>query len=164
MHNTYSICHFSVTLLASCVLLSYFYYTIITKHFSVTIPELSPLSSWCSYSIQSISQSESCWLLRCYSKLTASSWFSPAIIALGSRLAACDCVTWSDTAAGGGGHRGFCKRETQKTPVLMLSGCHVTRAQWGRNTKRSADKARDWYSTGGMWWGKGEGGGGIKIK
>lgn len=39
----------------------------------------------------------------------------------------------------------------------MLSGCHVTRAQWGRNTKRRADKAQDWYSFRGgwrMWWGR----------
>lgn len=41
--------------------------------------------------------------------------------------------------------------ETQKAPLLMLSGCHVARAQWGRNTKRRADKAQDWYSTSGGW-------------
>lgn len=76
-----------------------------------------------------------------------SSWFSPAIIVLG----ACDSVTWSDTAAGGGGHRVFCKRETQKTPLLMLSGCHVTRAQWGQKTEQRVDKALDWYSTQGGW-------------
>lgn len=33
----------------------------------------------------------------------------------------------------------------------MLSGCHVTRAQWGRNTKQRADKAQDWDSTQGWW-------------
>lgn len=41
----------------------------------------------------------------------ASSWFSPCNNSARCRLAACDCVTWSDTAAGGGGHRVFCKRE-----------------------------------------------------
>lgn len=57
------------------------------------------------------------------------------------RLAACDWVTRSDTAAGGGGHRGSCKWETQKNGALKLSGCLVTRAQWGQ--KRRADKAQE---------------------
>lgn len=33
----------------------------------------------------------------------------------------------------------------------MLSGCHVTRAQWGQKTEQRVDKALDWYSTQGGW-------------